>query len=239
MNSSISFLLLTALLSPMSSARAGAREAGGAIAVHCNAGTDHETYELLDLYEATAKGSRVLIEAWKGADRLDLIEWVMSPIAMFDWSRASNLQENAKSIDHDLGQSLYLAAHPSRRPVEPLRVGKVTFSDGLERIHSDFHVATPIPANCELVQLAVRKWQDRTTSSFVFNKQVWLKLDLVNQAAAILHEVIYQEDRAYNHSEYSDATRYEVGVLFTTGAQSVGEFDAIQGAKDYLREGVR
>ncbi len=230
-------LTMLSLTAVSGAASAGVRESGGGIAVHCGAGTAKESYQLLDLYEATASGYRDVMEPWSGADRIDLIEYALDPVMTFDWSRSVTLYDNAKEIDEDLSRRQYLEAHPNPRHGLPIRVGRVEFADSLERIETDFHLMAAVPANCELVQLAVQRWEDRYTSAFVFNHQVWNKLDLVNQAAAILHEVIYEEDRQYNHAEYSDATRYEVGILFTTGAHSYNEYDALESVKFSLSGG--
>lgn len=82
------------------------------------------------------------------------------------------------------------AVHYKSRGKNLLQTMKLLEEVTLSRTNDSFEVARP--AKCKAVQLALHHFKDGKTE-FVFNKELWEKMDALTQAGLVLHEVIYEQ----------------------------------------------
>ncbi len=70
---------------------------------------------------------------------------------------------------------------------------EIEFKDGviLATVRDSFHIERP--KDCAVVQVAIRKAKTALEEKqFLFRKDLWEKLDPVNKAGLLLHEIIYE-----------------------------------------------
>ena len=71
-----------------------------------------------------------------------------------------------------------------------------------------------IPSHCSLRQLAV--WDDNDNRIYV-HRELWARLDSMNKAALLLHEMIWKGERTFGSSKTSEQIRKRVAKRFAVG----------------------
>ena len=98
----------------------------------------------------------------------------------------------------------------------PLDSHNLIMLESVPEIDDQGEVALPI--GCVLHQLAV--WDDKDDKVYV-NRNLWNRLDPLNQAALLLHEVSWKGERVYGKNAFtSERIRRNVGRQFAVGQLS-------------------
>lgn len=183
------FLMITVFSSMVF---AGGREVGnGGNAVVCtNSKSKIVSVELLDYFEAReVRGFH--IDLGNKTDSLDTkLKTAVARLRSFSPNRANRLQNE---INNFFKNTRFLT------------------NQNLTTISDSEHIS--LPQNCQLMQLAIqRKPIFSEDKQFYINQFLWKKLDTLNQAGLILHELLLKESLLYGNTT-SESARYFNSVL--------------------------
>lgn len=81
-----------------------------------------------------------------------------------------------------------------------------------------------IPKNCSLKQIAHRRNEASPAYDIIINDDYWKKLNNVNQASLIMHEVIYDHFRFFKIPNSSGVRKF-VGIIFSNGFDKFSKKD--------------
>lgn len=191
---------------------AGERGNGGDVIVCRTSKGDIESIEMLDLYEARELHGLALDPSLSAENTLeqnlfsliDGIRWVGAPVRAHSYKKLADAFFAEAEISH---------------------------FGGLPDIPD--HGDISLPENCSLEQVAIQELypidrsQKRGCDDFFkekprykIEKSLWDKMDTVNRAALIMHEIIYRDfliGNAYfgRETKNSSSARYLVGIIFT------------------------
>ncbi len=88
---------------------------------------------------------------------------------------------------------------------------------------TDDVIESVVPGHCKIETLAnFVNWD-----SVLIDSEIWSKLDNLNRAALVAHEVLYQHDRVTRGAQDSRRTRFLVGQIFSEGVLSQPIMDEI------------
>lgn len=201
-------ILSTALLFIASTISAPSAQAGGEVgnggdAVVCPvAGTTTKKVETLDVFEArTLRGIKLDLGpsslSWQ--DKVDL---AIHRLDVLDVKRADRLRGWAKTF-----------------------VADSVFAAGIVLTDIPDSKQVALPKDCTIEQVVVQKVpafaKDRY---YTFSKDLWDLLDSDNQAAIVLHELIYREAITFEHRN-STASRYFNSLVFSDSFQNMALVD--------------
>lgn len=172
---------------------AGVVHGGGGVAVVCRDQQNKiKSAELLDLFEARARGLKLIPDNSLASNYGRFMRrWI-------EFNGGTPAQESETLIYNRLNDILMKAFITS--PGQ-----KLPFT-------GDFTTG-PIPKDCSFEQLAV--FRDEVILLFI-DREIWNALDQQSRAALLAHEIVYRNDRAvYGYSD-SNKARKLVGRFFST-----------------------
>ena len=174
---------------------AGAVNGGGGLVVVCkNAKQQIVSTELLDLFEAKARGATLISSFSMVSDyRVAMGRWLAMHGGRTTFESNEKIQEYLNDI----------LSYPRTRFTR--------FGETLPET-KDFKTEK-LPKRCELKQLA---YFSDDLNQLQINTEIWQRLDAQNKIALLLHEIVYRNERLANGAINSDYTRYLVGELFST-----------------------
>jgi hypothetical protein len=165
-------------------AYAGGGMAGnGGDVVVCENSDGAESVDLLDVFELKQSGDHIDL----GASRLSLEEKMDIGIARIRALMPNQTRVYLKGAHEVIGNSAWI-------------------NEQLQDIPDTGEVE--IPANCRVTQIAIRN-PNRLPfdKEFIIYKPLWNRLDRDNQAALLLHEVIYKDAKLNAHPKNSAGVR--------------------------------
>ena len=204
----LEIILGTLLISSVhfSNAFAGTGSSGGGMVVACSKGSE-TTYELLDLYEAK-KNPKIQIVDSTGDINSDY----------------RILYRNLFSLRK--GNQVFDARNPE---VDPSKIDAYIDSNlvGISKLINWHNDKTSLPsthdqgvnanfsANCKLEQLAIFYDDSRRMT---VDQKIWEKLDTLSQAALLMHEEFYFNQRQIGDKNSENSRLYVAEVLSKNGA---------------------
>lgn len=90
--------------------------------------------------------------------------------------------------------------------------GDIEFKPDIQLVNIKDSKHLSMPKNCSLKQVAIRKNAvTQAEKLFLFDKDIWDKMDSLNQAALLMHEIIY--DHFYKLDEKDSVKARKINVL--------------------------
>lgn len=207
-------LLILALLVFSFTSAAGDRGHGGDVII-CNS-KDVITYELLDYFEARIENGRVIeFHGYGWQDKVDLF---LKKFEKTDYRMAIELR---KLFSEFLKSSVFI-----ERSFIP-------------QIDDSFSY-TQLKSNCKKVQAAVQKlYVKHLEKRYLIDKEIWDRLDEVERAGLVLHELLYRLETIsahfYNREiRTSDNLRYFHGIIASDELQLLSPLEYIELVKQTL-----
>jgi hypothetical protein len=192
----IAFSILSALLALTgNTARAGVSTSGGGMVVTCLGDSPGSAprSQLLDLFEAEKKFGFQLKPAL-GSAKDQYIEAVHQTYRL---QGSPNLPVDGANFDRFSAVIKWTATGE-----------KLPFLN-------DQGTTAAIPANCRLEQVAIFDGESFELRSVRIDTEIWNRLDSLNQAALVMHELWYWYMKSSWFAETSEETRATVAHLFT------------------------
>lgn len=165
----------------------GSTKGNGGFVVTCTTMTG-VTYNALDLFEAEKNRNLKLLK-FEEKSSIAIALQVVDQLEKLSPQRANTYRKRIQSFKHD---SQFVS----------------------NAVFTDVHDAYPVylPNNCHLAPVAIQtRYALDEDHSFYINKDLWERLSPIDQAAIIVHEVVFME---FSH-ELSVLTRAFVGLLFS------------------------
>ncbi|KHD88075.1 MAG: hypothetical protein OM95_11185 [Bdellovibrio sp. ArHS] len=162
---------------------------------------------VLDIHEARQRSGRALIYS----QQFDVIEKVHDLIA-----RLEKVDAQRASLYHSWAQNFFLestALTPSTELVQTPDLGYVS-----------------LPANCQLKQVIFQRNPSALNQHrYIIDTALWNQLDINQQAALVLHEIVYREFMTARTSEMtSERIRMFNGLVHLHGFEGLSLSDYIQ-----------
>ncbi len=147
----------------------GGNEVGnGGDVVVCKAKEQIVSIQLLDFYEAKFKSNADIRTTL--AKEEDILKEIVSKISIVDTKRGTLFKQRIETFFH---QTHFLP--------------DVKLSDISDSLH------LILPNDCQLEQIAVLdKGQKDPKKKFIISKDVWDRLDPLNRAGLVMHEIVYE-----------------------------------------------
>ncbi len=176
---------------------AGPTSSGGGMAVVCrNSDGLIQSAKVLDFYEAEVRDASSILKS-AGSLQADYSQLVQSTYALqgYDISNTDTTQTNLNKFLE--------------------RIRWVSAPDTLSFTGDQGASAAP-PTGCQLEQLAVFHDEDE---SIRIDSEIWNKLDSMNQAVLVIHELFYHQERKFGETT-SESTRAYTRQVLTPSSYS-------------------
>lgn len=172
----------------------GGNEVGnGGDVVVCRGKDSIKLIQLLDFYESKKKDNKEITTSLESEDMI--LREIISNITKADSKRGELFKKKALTF-HQEAQFLI----------------NVKLTD----IPDSFHLILPQDKTCKLEQIAIfDKYQTNSSKKFMVNKDLWDKLDPINKAGLMMHEIIYEYFSSLGEKNSIKARAYNAFIFGT------------------------